>query len=373
MPKEIRTSRISSINRSRAYPYPSSSKNTEEKKLEQSVLSLGNEKEWEEVRCPICMDHPHNAVLLMCSAHGKGCRAYMCDSSRRHSNCLDQFRKTSPACKLFDISDEERPLEMGGNSATLHCPLCRGKVRGFIVVKPARDFMNSKSRSCSLETCGFSGTYSELRKHARLEHPTVQPSNADPRRQNEWAMLEREIDYQDFISATQGSHGEDAEWNVGSLMDLEMNFEEMLNSFDILDSEYGFDWDNNPYLDMEIEMPFTFLDVPVAPTVWIEANDYRHVSVGQEMLHSSSRRSSRQSRPVPEIQTQTRPRTNGSQSTRESHQSYSSRETWQNQRGSMPHYSGGRDDGATSRPTPLPSPDTWFSHRPRSQRERRGS
>ncbi|XP_073143323.1 uncharacterized protein [Henckelia pumila] len=50
-------------------------------------------KEWDEASCPICMDHPHNAVLLICSSHDKGCRSYICDTSYRHSNCLDRFKK----------------------------------------------------------------------------------------------------------------------------------------------------------------------------------------------------------------------------------------------------------------------------------------
>uniref|UniRef100_A0A7N0T8Q9 Uncharacterized protein n=1 Tax=Kalanchoe fedtschenkoi TaxID=63787 RepID=A0A7N0T8Q9_KALFE len=50
-------------------------------------------KELDEASCPICMDHPHNAVLLLCSAHEKGCRSFICDTSYRHSNCLDRFKK----------------------------------------------------------------------------------------------------------------------------------------------------------------------------------------------------------------------------------------------------------------------------------------
>lgn len=50
-------------------------------------------KELDEISCPICMDHPHNAVLLLCSSHEKGCRSYICDTSHRHSNCLDRFKK----------------------------------------------------------------------------------------------------------------------------------------------------------------------------------------------------------------------------------------------------------------------------------------
>nr|GLL30802.1 uncharacterized protein LOC109173811 [Ipomoea trifida] len=52
-------------------------------------------KEWDEASCAICMDHPHNAVLLLCSSHDKGCRTYICDTSYRHSNCLDRFRKVT--------------------------------------------------------------------------------------------------------------------------------------------------------------------------------------------------------------------------------------------------------------------------------------
>jgi len=62
----------------------------------------------------------------------------------------------------------------------LCCPLCRGEIYGWTVVKPAREFMNSKLQSCSLETCNFIGNYSELRKHARSDHPFIQPSKVDP-------------------------------------------------------------------------------------------------------------------------------------------------------------------------------------------------
>ncbi|KAJ9176047.1 hypothetical protein P3X46_011397 [Hevea brasiliensis] len=57
-------------------------------------------KELDEVSCPICMDHPHNAVLLLCSSYDKGCRSYICDTSYRHSNCLDRFKKlrNKPRC-----------------------------------------------------------------------------------------------------------------------------------------------------------------------------------------------------------------------------------------------------------------------------------
>ncbi|KAK8641776.1 hypothetical protein V6N13_011150 [Hibiscus sabdariffa] len=101
----------------------------------------------------------------------------------------------------------------------LLCPLCRGDIYGWSVVEPARQFMNSKVRSCSSETCDFSGTYSELRKHARSAHPLVRPTEVDPERQHDWTRLERERDYEDMLSSIQSVAGEES--NGESLSDLE--------------------------------------------------------------------------------------------------------------------------------------------------------
>ncbi|KAK8551186.1 hypothetical protein V6N12_039843 [Hibiscus sabdariffa] len=101
----------------------------------------------------------------------------------------------------------------------LLCPLCRGDIYGWSVVESARQFMNSKVRSCSSETCDFSGTYSELRKHARSAHPLVRPTEVDPERQHDWTRLERERDYEDMLSSIQSVAGEES--NGESLSDLE--------------------------------------------------------------------------------------------------------------------------------------------------------
>ncbi|KAI4340308.1 hypothetical protein MLD38_025158 [Melastoma candidum] len=63
-------------------------------------------KEWDEVCCPICMDHPHNAVLLLCGSHEKGCRSYICDTSYRHSNCLDRFKKLRVNSSFSSLSGD---------------------------------------------------------------------------------------------------------------------------------------------------------------------------------------------------------------------------------------------------------------------------
>lgn len=262
MPKE-RRDRSLSHESSRASPYPSSSSRVGRSSLKESEENV---KEWEEARCPVCMEHPHNAVLLICSSHEKGCRPYMCNTSYRHSNCLDQF------CKSFADSTSTTPQEESQSSNTnsthvqvteannidlqedrstepnnidmqedrsteannsdmqedrsegfvtmqplscedetkpkLVCPLCRGQIKEWKVVEAARHFMNGKARSCSCEACDFSGTYADLRKHARLEHPLERPSAVDPERQRNWRRLERQRDLGDLLSTLQTSFGE---------------------------------------------------------------------------------------------------------------------------------------------------------------------
>ncbi|XP_019090263.1 PREDICTED: uncharacterized protein LOC104736632 [Camelina sativa] len=221
-------------------------------------------KEWEEARCPVCMEHPHNGILLICSSYENGCRPYMCDTSHRHSNCFDQFRKGSkekpPSLFLLHHQEESHvptttetednvaldstAVNLGEEAAAsevtvatfgegesrgeelvdegivateddqeknkppkLTCLLSCGHIKEWVVVEPDRCFMNSKHRSCSCETCDFSGTYSDLRKHARVKHPRVRPSEADPERQRSWRMLERQRDLGDLISTLQSSFG----------------------------------------------------------------------------------------------------------------------------------------------------------------------
>ncbi|KAM0861164.1 hypothetical protein ACQ4PT_046088 [Festuca glaucescens] len=234
------------------------------------------QKGWDDARCPICMDHPHNAVLLVCSSHDKGCRSYICDTSYRHSNCLDRFRKmnvkhmdssSQPSSSmagdtnnqtvarrsrvglsrgrsslLIDVPEfrsdrshqhdihssaaiagqqegtsynqdpdltleahqgEGSPVESAeaSNSNQLMCPLCRGAVKGWEIIKDARQHWNEKPRTCSREACAFSGTYGTLRRHARRVHPTTRPADVDPSRRRAWHRLEHQREYGDVLSA----------------------------------------------------------------------------------------------------------------------------------------------------------------------------
>ncbi|CAL9749104.1 unnamed protein product [Musa acuminata subsp. burmannicoides] len=238
------------------------------------------QKQWDEVLCPICMDHPHNAVVLLCTSYEKGCRSYICDTSYRHSNCLDRFRNlrmnssdnpSGSSSTIFESVDAERPrlsssypsesasfpgaprtgtnlepqdsygtngrisaglAEYLGNNAdgqaqdrhlasqaeanssfdgsgggnapednSLKCPLCRGTILGWMIVKEAREYMDQKLRSCSRESCSFSGNYKELRKHARRVHPMTRPAEVDPSRQRAWRRLENQQEHSDILSA----------------------------------------------------------------------------------------------------------------------------------------------------------------------------
>ncbi|KAK7359237.1 hypothetical protein VNO77_01189 [Canavalia gladiata] len=240
MPK-VRRVQSPSTDSGRSYPYPSNSKSVELHKPMNLLGSVDEMKEWEEARCPICMEPPHNGVLLKCSSLEMGCRPYMCNTSYRHSNCLDQFCK-SFASHLSSAILEEIPVsgtvsrsrevqpEPGHPSRCgsqlqpkLICPLCRGEIYGYMVLEPGRRYMNSKPRSCSSETCEFQGTYPELRKHARSEHPSVRPSEVDPSRQCDWLRMEQERGLEDLFSSLRGSSG--AEYNrdtilTGGLADL---------------------------------------------------------------------------------------------------------------------------------------------------------
>ena len=76
-------------------------------------------------------------------------------------------------------------------------------------MEDARHLMNAISRSCSCKTCNFSGTYIDLKKHAKLEHPLVRPSEADPERERNWRRLERQRDLGDLLSTFQSSMGDE--------------------------------------------------------------------------------------------------------------------------------------------------------------------
>ncbi|KAK6246137.1 hypothetical protein QUC31_000910 [Theobroma cacao] len=170
-------------------------------------------KDWEAAKCSVCLEFPHNAVLLLCSSYDKGCRPYMCATSRRFSNCLEQYKKAYTKVTSVDNGlVDNASLDSGGGQPTekmevpeLLCPLCRGQVKGWTVVEPVRKYLNQKKRACMQDKCLFVGTYKELRKHVRAKHPLARPRAVDPVLEEKWKKFENERERNDVISTIMSS------------------------------------------------------------------------------------------------------------------------------------------------------------------------
>ncbi|KAL8521660.1 hypothetical protein ACS0TY_011973 [Phlomoides rotata] len=157
---------------------------------------------WDDIICPICLDFPHNAVLLQCSSYDKGCRSFVCDTDHLHSNCLYRFQQAngmSPGSQP-PISVENVQSSDSGSDSKPACPLCRGEVTGWIVADKARMYLDQKKRCCEEEKCRFTGTYVELQKHAQVEHPHACPSKIDPARQLDWENFQQSSEIIDVLS-----------------------------------------------------------------------------------------------------------------------------------------------------------------------------
>ncbi|GLT69477.1 hypothetical protein SLA2020_416250 [Shorea laevis] len=204
--------RKSNSQRLRLNPYPltSCSKNAVKGGQKKGKCSKALEKkDWEGATCPVCLEFPHNAVLLLCDSYHKGCRPYMCATSRRFSNCLEQYKKAytkvtsmnNGSVDILGADEADKKLEV----PELLCPLCRGQVKGWTVVEPARKYLNRKRRTCMQEKCSFVGTYKELKKHVKTKHPLAQPRAVDPALEEKWKKLEHERERNDVISTIMSS------------------------------------------------------------------------------------------------------------------------------------------------------------------------
>lgn len=186
--------------------------------MQQKSFSKLCKQDWEDVTCSVCMEYPHNAVLLLCSSHENGCRPYMCGTSFRYSNCLDQYKKANTKAAAtenylhHDSLDSQEAAALfsdqtvrNSEATELSCPLCRGQVKGWTVVEPAREYLNAKKRNCMQDNCSFVGTYKELRKHVKAEHPAAKPRELDPTLEQKWRTLEYEREREDVMSTIRSS------------------------------------------------------------------------------------------------------------------------------------------------------------------------
>ncbi|XP_074273261.1 uncharacterized protein LOC141596885 [Silene latifolia] len=188
-------------------------------------IRLLEKKDWEDATCSVCMEAPHNAVLLLCSSYNKGCRPYMCATNSRFSNCLDQYKKA------YMKATSEEKMEV----CELLCPLCRGQVKGWTLVEPARKHLNKKERTCMQEKCSFVGNYKQLKKHVKADHPWARPREVDPSLEEKWKSLENERERNDVISTLPpgtivfGDYVIDSNANSFLNFDMDMDVEDLLD------------------------------------------------------------------------------------------------------------------------------------------------
>ncbi|KAE8683566.1 nitrate reductase [Hibiscus syriacus] len=167
------------------YIWPSYPKKAGKGTQQKKCSKASEKKDWETAKCSVCLEFPHNAVLLLCSSYDKGCRPYMCATSRRFSNCLEQYKKAYTTVTSVDSGSTD-------NS-------------GWTVVEPVRKYLNRKKRSCLQDKCSFVGTYKELKKHVKAKHPLARPREVDPVLEEKWKKLENERARDDVISTIMSS------------------------------------------------------------------------------------------------------------------------------------------------------------------------
>ncbi|MQM06563.1 hypothetical protein Taro_039383 [Colocasia esculenta] len=105
----------------------------------------------------------------------------------------------------MDLQDFDGESSTSEQNRTLRCPLCRGAILGYRIDGEVRQYLDQKPRSCSRESCTFSGNYTDLRRHARRSHPTTRPADVNPSKRQAWRRLEREQEIGDVISAVQST------------------------------------------------------------------------------------------------------------------------------------------------------------------------
>ena len=170
-------------------------------------LDIKFDQSWvEDVSCPICLDIPHNAVLLRCTSYEKGCRPFICDTDQTRSNCLERFKVAHGIPVNVKVSsltvaplNSIHIISSNANNSPA-CPLCRGDVIGWFVIDEARLHLNQKKSCCEESSCSYAGNFHELQKHTQQKHPNSRPSEIDPARRVDWENLQQSSDIIDVLS-----------------------------------------------------------------------------------------------------------------------------------------------------------------------------
>ncbi|RCV33845.1 hypothetical protein SETIT_7G115700v2 [Setaria italica] len=136
-------------------------------------------------------------VLLIAKVAGHTCVVPIINIPTVFDLFKNAYSRDKPAC---DVLTAVAPTNQKPKAMLLACPICRGEVKGWTVVKPARRFLNRKRRTCMHEDCSFVGTYKRLKKHVKSRHRSSKPREVDPVRLAEWEEFENEKERQDAIS-----------------------------------------------------------------------------------------------------------------------------------------------------------------------------
>ncbi|KAK9741626.1 hypothetical protein RND81_03G118200 [Saponaria officinalis] len=203
---------------------------------------------WDTLTCPICLDYPHNGVLLQCSSYERGCRPFVCDTNHLHSNCLERFKTAygmppeSKSSSISNIGTDEIPESQSAtpeSSDKPSCPLCRGDVNGWVIIEGARKYLDQKKRYCEEDRCLFVGTFSELQKHAQEKHPNSRPSRIDPAQQLDWENFQQSSEIVDVLSTI---HSEVPRGVVLGDYVIEYGDDDTANEFEDFPRDHGNWW-----------------------------------------------------------------------------------------------------------------------------------
>ncbi|URE04159.1 hypothetical protein MUK42_19802 [Musa troglodytarum] len=171
------------------------------------LVNIKLDFDWEDVTCSICLEFPHNGVLLWCSSHDKGCRPFMCDTDQNHSNCLERFKSAYGVPAVVEVPSGPNGVSVmfiqgtsSSSSSLPTCPLCRGDVTGWLIIDDARFYLNMKKRCCEEKHCTYVGNFYKLQKHARRKHPHSRPSEIDPAQKLKWEKFQQSSDMIDVLS-----------------------------------------------------------------------------------------------------------------------------------------------------------------------------
>nr|GEX84645.1 RNA-directed DNA polymerase, eukaryota [Tanacetum cinerariifolium] len=114
MPNERKDRPVSS-DKLRDSPYQCSTGHSKQSLNKYPLESEETTNQWDDARCPVCMEHPHNAVLLLCSSHDKDFNEVRYKSERF---CLNFKAHDADIFNSFIHNAGLKEVHLGGSAFT---------------------------------------------------------------------------------------------------------------------------------------------------------------------------------------------------------------------------------------------------------------